>query len=315
MLFGLLAGLTTGAFWGLAFVSSRAVAPFTAWDLTLVRFVIFGITSALLMIMPRFRPRMSRRHLATGLLLGSFGHIGYFMSAALAVRFGGAVLPLLIIGTSPVVMSLIGNLREKSVRWRLLVLPLSLVMAGILVAHTGIGGETSAAAGSDRTLGIIAALCTLGIWVVYGLGNAQILRAPGAPDVLGWTGLQGLGAAAGSLLLVPLLGLPGWEAATAADVQRFWMWVIATSIFGSWVATWCWMVASNRLPIALTALLAVAEAGFGLLYGLIYEQRLPTLPEAVGIALQLGGVIMAVLIFTRRPATMDAIAAADLSPR
>jgi len=315
MFIGLIAGLTTGALWGLAFVSPRAVAPFTAWDLTLVRYVIFGITSALLMIMPRFRPVMSGRRLVAGLLLGSFGNIGYFLSAAYAVQFAGAVLPLLIIGTSPVVLSVIANMREKAVAWRHLVLPLVLVLAGILVAHAGMPVETHAVTGDRASLGIFAALCALFMWVIYGLGNAEVLRAPDAPDTLGWTGLQGIGAAAGSLLLIPLLGLPQPEAPTSLDVQRFAMWVLMMSIFGSWVATWCWMVASHRLPMVLTALLIVGETGFGLLYGLIFEQRLPTAHETAGIVLQLAGVVTAVLTFARRPATVEAIAVGEVSPR
>ncbi|MCJ8144154.1 DMT family transporter [Ancylobacter sp. A5.8] len=315
MLIGILAGLTTGALWGLAFVSPRAVAPFSAWDLTLARYVLFGLTSAVLMILPRFRPVMSRRQLVLGFLLGGFGNVGYFLSAAYAVQFAGAVLPLLIIGTSPVVLSLIANLREKAVSWRALLLPFALVLGGILTAHAGMPQPAQSSLDDRTWLGILAALSAVGIWVVYGLGNSQILRAPDAPDVLGWTGLQGLGAAAGALMLVPLLGLPNPEVASDADMQRFTAWVLVTSFLGCWFATLCWMVASNRLPMVLTALLIVAETGFGLLYGLIFEQRLPTTPEAVGIAMQLSGVILAILSFTRRPAAIETIAIGEIAPR
>ncbi|MGI2031161.1 hypothetical protein ACRQ1B_02095 [Rhizobium panacihumi] len=37
MLIGILAGLGTCALWGLTFIAPRAVAPFTAWDLTVAR--------------------------------------------------------------------------------------------------------------------------------------------------------------------------------------------------------------------------------------------------------------------------------------
>jgi drug/metabolite transporter (DMT)-like permease len=44
MLLGIIAGLTTCALWGLTFVAPRAVTPFTAWDLTIARYCIFGLT-------------------------------------------------------------------------------------------------------------------------------------------------------------------------------------------------------------------------------------------------------------------------------
>ena len=56
MLLGILAGLATCALWGFTFVAPRAVEPFTAWDLTVARYGIFGLACALLMIGRRFRP-------------------------------------------------------------------------------------------------------------------------------------------------------------------------------------------------------------------------------------------------------------------
>ncbi len=315
MFLGLLAGLTTGALWGLVFVAPRMVAPFTAWDFTLVRYVLFGIVSVLLMAAPRFRPwSMSRRRLAVGFGLGGFGYVGYFLAAAWSVHYAGAVLPPLIIGTSPVVLAVIANLRERAVGWGRLALPLALVAGGILAAHLGAAPLPPEAA-PERWIGLVAAAAALALWVLYGLVNAEVMRAGDAPDGLGWTGLQGLGAGLGALLLIPLLGVPQPELATMAESQRFLFWTVTMAVVGGWFATWCWMVASARLPMALTALLIVGETVFGLIYGLIYEQRLPTPPEGIGIVLQLAGVSAGVLLFARRRPAMERILAADVSPR
>lgn len=42
MLIGLLAGLMTGALWGLTFIAPRAVLPFSAFDLSVLRYLVFG---------------------------------------------------------------------------------------------------------------------------------------------------------------------------------------------------------------------------------------------------------------------------------
>jgi drug/metabolite transporter (DMT)-like permease len=70
-------------------------------------------------------------------------------------------------------------------------------------------------------------------------------------------------------------------------------------IVGSWVATWCWSVASEKLPLAITAQLIVAETVFGLIFGFIYEYRLPDLTEYIGGALQILGITTTLYLFAR----------------
>jgi len=78
---------------------------------------------------------------------------------------------------------------------------------------------------------------------------------------------------------------------------------------GSWFATWCWVVASRRLPLALAAQLIVAETIFGLVYGLMFEGRFPSIAEAVGALLQFAGVCMAIAVFGEQRADKTATCA------
>lgn len=128
MLLGIIAGLVTCALWGLTFIGPRAVAPFTAWDLTIARYGIFGLTCLLLMIDHRFQPKgMSPLRLLTGLLLGGVGYVGYFVSTAFAVKFAGAAVPPVVIGTMPVFLAIIANFRDRAASWQALMLPLILI--------------------------------------------------------------------------------------------------------------------------------------------------------------------------------------------
>ncbi|MFY8099626.1 MAG: EamA/RhaT family transporter, partial [Allorhizobium sp.] len=99
MLLGILAGLLTCALWGLTFVAPRLIDPYSALDLTVMRYGAFALGCLVLMIHPRLRPRgFSRQRWMIGLALGSVGYIGYFLAAAFAVLLAGAAIPPLIVG-------------------------------------------------------------------------------------------------------------------------------------------------------------------------------------------------------------------------
>lgn len=299
MLIGILCGLATCALWGLSFVAPRVVAPYTTIDLTVARYGLFAAVSLILMINPRFRPVGLRRSLVlTGIALGSFGYVGYFMSISYAVRYAGTAIPPLVIGTMPVLLAVIANFKDRSIGWSALALPLILIAAGIGWVNVSIFATTSAGDQTGILLGIAAALIGLALWVVYGLVSAGVMQSKDAPSAMHWTALQGIGAGIGALILLPFTSL--WETVSFTGEQTFHfvLWVAVMGIAGSWLATLSWMIAARLLPLALAAQLIVAETVFGLFYGFLFEQRLPTVPEAGGAILQLAGVGMAIALFT-----------------
>lgn len=299
MLLGILAGLATCAMWGLTFVAPRAVEPFTAWDLTVARYGIFGLACALLMIGRRFRPTgIAPLRAITGLLLGGAGYTGYFICTAFAVQLAGAAIPPVIIGTMPVFLAVIGNARDRTAPWAALAVPLLLTGTGVGAVNVATLGRINVADTQSLQLGILASIVALVIWIIYGLVNAAVMRSGDAPDGLKWTGLQGIGAAAGSLFLLPLSSLTEMTALPAHDLYRFMGWALVMGLAGSWLATWCWVVASRRLPLALAAQLIVAETVFGLAYGFAFEGRWPLWWEVLGAGVQIAGVCCAVKVFS-----------------
>lgn len=318
MLAGLLAGLAAGALWGLTFVAPRAVLPFTALDLAIARYALFGLASLALMILPRFRAGgVSRQRVAIALFLGGIGYVGYYLCAAYGVQLAGPAIPPLIVGALPVSLAIIGNWQDRGVPWRALALPLLLIAAGLAVVNIGALGEAATPAGRLRVLAGAACACAaLAIWIIYGVLNARVMRAPNPPDAMVWTGLQGLGALLFTLplpLVSWLTGETAWPAhpLLAPEGQRFLTWALALGIAGSWLATWFWVVASHRLPLALSAQMIVTETVFALLYGFIYEGRWPHADEWTGTALLIAGVLAGVRVFARRAAQLAAALAAD----
>ena len=310
MLVGLLAGIATGALWGLTFIAPLAVAPASAWDLTVVRYEIFGLACAVLMLSPRFRPGPMRlSHRVTGLLLGALAFTGYVAGIFLAVRLAGVAIPPLVVGLSPIALALVANRADDTLPWRKLAPPLVLVAAGLVLVNASALAGADLARRADILAGTLCACGSLTIWVVYAVVNARVMRAPDAPDALRWTGLQGLGAAIGSLALLPLTTFrtPADLAAlvTTATGWHFLAWASVMGLGGSWLATWCWVVASRRLPLGLASQLIVGETLFGLIYGFIYEGRWPGPFEGAGAMLQIGGVALAIAAFGRRGPLVD----------
>jgi drug/metabolite transporter (DMT)-like permease len=311
MLIGLLAGLAAGAFWGLTFVAPTAVKPYSEVDLAILRYLAFGLVSvALMAASPRFRPgRISRKQMVLALWLGLSGYVIYYIFVAFSVSLAGPAIAPLVIGALPVLLAIYGNYQDGTVPWRLLALPLALIIAGLVLINSAtIAAAATPLQQSNVILGFVLALCALANWFVYAVLNARALRAPDAPGALAWTGLQGLGAAAGVLPLLVLAPVMGWSEVPArgfagADGMRLLWWAFLTGIVGSWIAQYFWTLASQRLPLALSAQLIVSETIFALLYGFLHDGRWPLAHEWQGAILLLLGVFIGVHLFSKGKAT------------
>jgi drug/metabolite transporter (DMT)-like permease len=309
MLTGILAGLAAGALWGLTFVAPRAVAPYSEIDLAILRYAAFGMTSLVLMALDkRFRPGpMTLRRMLLALWLGLSGFVIYYVCVAFSVSLAGPAIPPLVIGGLPLLLAVYGNWQDRNVAWSALAGPLLLIAAGLVVVNIAtIQAAGSASAQKNIMLGFLLALAGLFVWFLYAITNARSMRSADAPPVLGWTSLQGLGAAAGTIPLLILAPMMGWsripELGFAGDAgMRLILWALLTGIIASWVAQYFWTLASHRLPLALSAQLIVSETLFALVYGFAYEGRWLHAPEWVGGALLIAGVFWGVKVFSAKP--------------
>ncbi|MCF1449848.1 hypothetical protein FS815_23960 [Agrobacterium vitis] len=203
----------------------------------------------------------------------------------------------------PVILSVIGNFREKTTSWLSLIAPLFLITVGILLVN--LWDLRQLRAGVDPAtyfLGAGFSILALLLWILYGVLNANVMRRPNPPGTLPWTSLHGIGALLGSLPLC-LISLdhaaPALSLSLSGDreLSNFFFWSFVSGIGGSWIAAWAWSLASRRLPLSLSAQLLVSEVCFGLLYGFLYEKRWPSMGEAAGAFLMIGGVSIAIRLF------------------
>ncbi len=300
MIAGIVLGAAAGALWALTFVAPTAVEPWGPFEITAVRFASFGLAAVAGLVVLRFNPfrRLDRAGWLRVCALGLLGNVLYYLLAGQAIQMTGPTPVALVLGTLPVGLAVIANLRRRSVPWGRLLPPLCVISVGIVVVTLGAadadaGSTSTAAAGVGMALAVVALLS----WLAYAVLNAEWLTGSGrragiAP--LEWTCLTGLGTL---IVLIPVLAVaiavrPDLlNPAPGASTAELIAWGLAIGLASTWVATWLWNGASARLPTALLGYLIVSETLFAMAYDCIMAARAPTPAELGSAALILGGVV------------------------
>src|SRR5690606_31576760 len=203
---------------------------------------------------------------------------------ASAIHAAGGAATALIVGLVPVVVTVAGVRRHHASgpRLRALAGPCVLSVLGMtLVAVDAV--RAARRLSSDAASGIGGP--------AYSVGNARWLER--RPDISSrdWSLLAGVATGGLALLLAPLALL--WDA--SAHEPGAWLRLLgissALALFASVVGNAFWNAASRRLPLSLAGQMIVFETLFALLYGFLWEWRLPGLLEIAAIACLLGGVL------------------------
>lgn len=290
---GLGAGILAGAFWGLVFLTPELTRGFAPIQLSAGRYLAYGaIAAALLARGWRTLARsLSWREWRTLAWLGFAGNIIYYVFLANAVQLGGVAMTSLIIGLLPVTVTLAGR-RDADAAPMLRLLPsLALGVAGLVcISWQSLSAPQH---GSMRAslLGLLCAVGALVSWTLYAVGNSRALARLKDISAHDWSLLVGVVTGAQALLLaVPAFILhPGTHASSA------WLFfgglVTTVAVLCSVVGNALWNHASRLLPLTMTGQMIVFETLFALLYGFIWEQRLPTGLEWLAMALLVAGVL------------------------
>ena len=290
---GIASGIVAGALWGIVFVAPRMLKQFSPLELVIGRYGLYGLFSLVLLapIWRQVRPKVTRRDWVVLLRLSLTANIFYYLFLGLSVHLTGVAPAALIVGMLPLTITFAGSRDHGAMALRSLALPLLLIVAGIVCINLDVF-LTPRANGSDLTgkiLGIAAAIGALASWTDYAVANARYLHKTPKFTNREWSLLSGIATGALSLCLVPLaLVFPGAQGARSWDM---FLWVnMAVAIGSSVIGNSFWNAASRYLPLTLSGQMIVFETVFALLYGFLYEARLPSLFESAAIALLLTGV-------------------------
>ena len=295
MLAGIAAGLGAGAFWGSTFVAPLIAPGFSSVDLTGGRYLSCGLLSLVLLAWAALRGRLQRPTWAqagAAVWLSVLGYTGYYLLLVLAIQAAGAALPVLIIGTIPVAIMLLG--KPQGLRWRGLVPGLLLTVAGMALMV----GETAHGDGPAGTgqlgWGVLLAILAMACWTAFGLLNARWLARHPEVNSTVWANWLGLAAGAGALLIWAVAGTPLAELAARPGFGTFVLVCVVTGIGAAWIASVLWNMASRRLSASLAGQLIVSETVFGLMYAFAWEAAWPAPLQWAACGLFLLGILASI---------------------
>jgi drug/metabolite transporter (DMT)-like permease len=207
MMTGVLCGLLAGALWGLVFVTPLLLPAFTPWELSVGRYVCYGLI-ALVFLGPGLGRTVARidRHDLTAMVRHALaGNIVYYVLLAYGVQWAGIAPTSLIIGLLPLVVTLMGRRDHGAVPLRTLRWPLLVVGLGMVCINVDVFTHTDASAAAQglgpRMLGIACAVGALLCWSWYTVDNTRYLKQHAKFTGGQWSALYGLSSGVMALLI------------------------------------------------------------------------------------------------------------------
>ena len=306
---GMAAGVGASLVWGSAFAVPVLLAGWNPVIVTLGRYLVYGLLSAILFTLGRGGPRrVLREHWRTALAFALAGNAVYYLLLVIGINAAGAPLTDMVIGAIPVVVAVSGNVLAPAggrVPWRRLALPLALVTSGLtLVSALELAGVHAylAASPAEKAAGLLAACAAVVLWTWYALANARFLARHDAVSPAGWSTAVGVATGAVALAGLPAAALAGQISRPAGahpGPARLVAGVVFLGVVVSWAGTWLWNLASSRLSPAVAGLLVNLEtvSGFGYVYAV--RQHWPPAGQLAGLALVLVGVSLTLTVSRR----------------
>ena len=282
---GVMCGMAAGALWGLVFLAPALVHAFSPLELTIGRYLFYGLAAAAL-VAPRWRElvsRLGRREWLALAWLGFAGNTLYYVLLSGAVQMGGIAMTSLVIGFLPVAVTIIGSCDHDAVPLRRL-LPSLLFCAGGAVC-IGWQAVAAPAAVTGQLTGLLCAIGALASWTSYAVGNSRWLARLDHVSVHDWNLLTGVATGAQALALIPVALILGTNHHDAGAWARFAAASAGVALLASIVGNALWHRMSRLLPLTLVGQMILFETLFALLYGFLWERRLPTLLEAAALML------------------------------
>ncbi|WP_024892077.1 DMT family transporter [Luteimonas huabeiensis] len=289
---GVACGMGAGALWGLVFLAPELVREFAPLQLTIGRYLFYGLFSALLIapLWRALRPKLGRREWIALAWLALTGNVLYYVLLASAVQLGGIAMTSLVIGFLPVAVTLVGSRDAGALPLRRLGLSLACCAAGALcIGWQALAAPASGSAGRQLA-GLLCAAGALASWTCYAVGNRRWLVRLRDVSMHEWNLLTGVVTCAQTLLLVPVALLlhrephDGQAWALLAGVSA------GVALFASILGNALWNRMSRLLPLTLVGQMILFETLFALLYGLLWERRGPTALELAAFVLVALGV-------------------------
>ena len=295
--------------WGLIFVVPGFMSEFSPIEVTLGRFLVYGLVSSLFFCKSKLQGscNYSRVIWIKALYFSLVMTIGYYTLLVLALRYATPAMGALILGISPITIAFYGNWKEKETTFRSLIIPSILILLGLVIINVPQIEASSDI--SSYIFGLICGFLALIAWSWFVVANARFLKQNPKVRSNDWSTLMGVATLAWVFIFALFLSVffedqlhmekyltPGPE------LTRF---LIGSAILGllcSWVGAFLWNRASLYLPVSLAGQLTIFETIFGVLFVYILERHLPPLTESIGIAILLIAIVYGIRQFAKKRA-------------
>lgn len=225
-----------------------------------------------------------RKHIGTYVMLGVVGVVGFNLFFFYALRYTSANNAALIMGTNPLLTTLLATafLGERPTLRHVLALPIALAGVAVVVTH----GKLSSLLASQLSLGDVLMLGADIFWALYNVLCRRYM--PPASPLVNTTWIMAAGAVV--LLCVALgsdahLSQLGLKASVSLAVM---------AIGGTVLAYLFWSIGIARLGAARAAIFLNLIPVFAMLLGVLIDAA-PTMAQLAGGALVLLGVTISML--------------------
>ena len=297
-------GAGAGALWGLIFLAPDVLGSFSPLQLAMGRYLAYGAIAALLVLR---RPialvfTVLRQEWLTLAWLSLAGNTLYYIMVGIAVQAGGIAMTSLIIGFLPVAVTIVGSLEEGAVRLRALAPSLLLCIAGVgCIAFQTLSAHAPQGA-NNGLLGFFSAVGALTAWTLYAVGNARAMSRLRTISSGDWNLLMGLMTGAQAIGLIPIAAVLYPDQHSSADWLNFVLVSIGIALSASIFANALWNKMSQMLPLTMVGQMILFETLFALLYGFLWERRLPQFTEVLALTLVAASVVACLQAHRQRPA-------------
>lgn len=289
---GILAGISTGVFWGIPFLVPQMLGNYSSLEISFGRFFFFGIVSLIFIKKVwTILQKLSVKDRFILFLLSASGFWFYSTILFWGVQATDGIISSLILGLLPISIPLLSPGRKNS--GPKFYLGLFLLLIGIvnLFAFPVLQGLKMVK--DPSVSGILALLSCLCLWTWYAINNTRFLqRNPqiNRKDVASVVGVISLF----SILPIFLAQVNLGEFVQREDFSLYLVSSFALGFGSSWLANWLWNICSFHCPSEISGPLIISETIFGLLYSFFYQHRLPHIYESVSFGLFLVGVFVTV---------------------
>ncbi|KXV10772.1 DMT family transporter [Acetobacter malorum] len=293
---GILYGAGAGALWGLVFLAPELVRSFSPLMLAAGRYLAYGLLAGVLLL-PRWRrvsAQLSARDWKALFWLSLAGNTLYYTLLSQAVQTGGIALTSLVIGFLPVAVTVIGSRDQGAAPLKSLLFSLVLCAAGVVCI--GWQALVEPHPSGNTGVGLLCAVGALVSWTAYAVGNSRCLTRLRCVSEHDWNLLTGVVTGAQAIVLVPFALWANAVPHSAGAWARFAGVSAGVALLASIFGNALWNRMSRLLPLTMTGQMILFETLFALLYGFLWEQRLPRPLELAAFGLVAASVMSCVSV-------------------